>query len=463
MDFTYAPSGTTQQQAWFQEAVAACSYPLSAITAAVTVTWVAQLPNGSDTSHPYMVTICESAGVFTIYIASWADDPTNPNLSGLPSQGDVENFYKASVTHELGHVVADCTYDPQGAGTAVGVSTMCSLFWTPEIGNGGQRAGAPTDYASGTWMNEIREAVAEEFKLAFCATPTIFWNRTGWNIDQSNWAEFEVLIGGGTSAIVSYTETVSAWVNDPRLGGSPLIEGTVTTPYSGPAVPTQPGVVWPGGTTAASDIAPAYGLFAILDGAGAAVWEDRFGSDDSGSYSQFPPEAEIAGGVLIFDVPTHVDVNPLVPGLGEQNYTVILEALETANGSQITRNGVAGIDNNFTVTDPGTGGGRIVIFNPFGGVESCARPGGTPIWYQWQFQYNYGGGTPVVAPYPTNILVGSAAAGRALRGTLATTVPPAGRLPVGRPGLADVTPTGAQTVTTRGMNGNGSTRGALRS
>lgn len=190
MYFTFS-GGTQQQVKWAMEAVAGCTFDLGHLYVDVELIWGA-FPGNIDTRHPYMVTEVVTGASYQIYIAPWADDPTNGNNQGLPDPaGDIKQFYMQSVVHELGHVVTYCTFDPAGADTDPRVTQVCALFWRPEVDSGpGRRYGTLSDWdaASLAWADEIREAVAEMFKVTYFTGRLIFMNRTNWRIDQRDWA-----------------------------------------------------------------------------------------------------------------------------------------------------------------------------------------------------------------------------------------------------------------------------------
>lgn len=188
MNFTYDRSGTPQQVAWAQEALTRCGYDLSLFAFDVLVKWVDPLPVSSDIghAHSYMVTQ-SSAGTgydYTIFIASWADDASNRNNSGLPNPGaDIQEFYMQSFVHELGHIVIWNTIlvhndEPYVAG----------LYWTPDTAGGsGRRYGTLADWSVSTWAQNMNEAVAETFKCVYYQGRLIYLNRTIWHLDPTSW------------------------------------------------------------------------------------------------------------------------------------------------------------------------------------------------------------------------------------------------------------------------------------
>lgn len=194
MQFTLDPSGTPQQQAWVNRAIAACNYPVDALAVGVTVVWASASP--CSLHHPYMCTEANDDGSFTITIEPWADDPSNPNLRGLPSPAaDIQEFYMESFVHELGHVIHYTLITNDDARTAA-----ASLFWTPEANSAaGRRWGTLADYApvetsTLTWAAAIVEAIAECIKCAFYVGELIYMNRTEWHIDPQEWQAFINLI-----------------------------------------------------------------------------------------------------------------------------------------------------------------------------------------------------------------------------------------------------------------------------
>lgn len=219
MNFAYS-GGTAQQLAWAQNAVSLCTYPLDNLSVNVTVQWVDSFPSGLDSKHPYMFTGIVGDD-YTINIGNWADDPTDKRLQGLPDPAaDIQNFYQASVVHEIGHVVSYATFDPGDTGTDPRVADMCALFWRPIIGGDGRRYGTPEDYdaSSLAWADEIREAVAEWFKLACSGSPTVFWNRTNWTIDVAQWATMWTMLlppDGSTTLHLDVPVSIDLSMDDP--------------------------------------------------------------------------------------------------------------------------------------------------------------------------------------------------------------------------------------------------------
>lgn len=194
MIFTYDKSGTPQQVKWVKDAIAQCSFPIDKVFGVtVNVVW-GSFPGSADTRHPYMVTQVNAGGGFVVYIAPWADDPNNFNNQGLPDpSNDIYEFYKQSFVHELGHVMTYVTFDPGAADTDPRIAEMCGLFWAPSTDPGsGRRQGTMADWdAPGlTWAGEIREAVAEVFKVAFYSGRLIYSNRTNWKLDNAQWTAF---------------------------------------------------------------------------------------------------------------------------------------------------------------------------------------------------------------------------------------------------------------------------------
>lgn len=199
MNFSYS-GGTDQQRRWVQDALAQCSYPLAALTANVTVQWSSSLPVSGDLghAHSYMVTQTAGAGAFTITIASWADDPTNPDNLGLPNPSqDIYDFYKQSFVHELGHVVHFTLINTDALR-----QRAAGLFWITDVtGGSGRRSGVLADWSSGVWPDNLMEAVAEVFKCTFYSGRMIFMNRTAWRIDENPFNDLVKLIAPlGTGA-----------------------------------------------------------------------------------------------------------------------------------------------------------------------------------------------------------------------------------------------------------------------
>lgn len=235
MNFTYDSGGTAQQIAWAKEAVSLCTYPLDLLPGVnVTVTWGDdQLVDASGHIHPYMCTFSDGAD-FTIQIDSRADDPTWSSVSGLPNiAADLQGFYMSSFVHEIGHVVSFSTFDPDADDTLVPViAEMCALFSTVTVtptGRDGENVivkrygqydpgATPSlndwDGPDLEWGQEIREAVAEEFRLLFFAGGGFEYacNRTIWKIDPKDVPTFLRLLSvvyypGATSGLPDYANT----------------------------------------------------------------------------------------------------------------------------------------------------------------------------------------------------------------------------------------------------------------
>ena len=197
MQLTYS-GGTAQQRAWAADGVAACAFPLDSVNAVVTITWQTIDP---QLAHPYMHTTAHGDGTFTITIEPWADDPTNPNLRGLPDpRSDIKDFYMQSLVHEIGHIVhlIRITTDDQK-------QAIAALFWTPEPNSAtGRRFGTLADYSTSettdlSWASAIIEAIAECIKCTFFKGRLVFMNRTLWRIDPQEWNPFLLLLfGAGT-------------------------------------------------------------------------------------------------------------------------------------------------------------------------------------------------------------------------------------------------------------------------
>lgn len=242
MNITYDSSGTGQQIQWAKDGVANCGFDLGLFTFNLTFKWADQLPQSSDIGHlhSYMVTQSDGAGGWIIWIEKWADDPLNPNNSGLAgvslaTPGDVSGsnevqqgngvsmttlhgFYMESVVHELGHVVS-----LNQITTSDEIQKVCALFWTPDMNGGsGRRFGVPDDWNATVWAENIKEAVAEQFKIVYYKGQLIFRNRTQWHLGQNNW---NVL---WASFMPPYK---TLWTNtsmeaELQAGGSPSIDST---------------------------------------------------------------------------------------------------------------------------------------------------------------------------------------------------------------------------------------------
>jgi hypothetical protein len=192
MDFNLV-GGTGRQRDWVDGAIGACTYDLTLIDATVTVQWVDPLPQSPDIghAHSYMVTTSNGVREFTISIATWADDASNPNNSGLPNPSqDIQTFYEQSFVHELGHVVHFSTITSDDERTHA-----ASLFWTPDTSGGsGRRFGTLADWSATTWAQNMMEAIAETFKCVYYQGDLIYRNRTIWHLDAKNWPELWTML-----------------------------------------------------------------------------------------------------------------------------------------------------------------------------------------------------------------------------------------------------------------------------
>lgn len=212
MNFAYS-GGTPQQLRWIQDALTDCTYPLSAIGVNVTFQFAQPLPISTDIghAHSYMVTQQVAPGDFTISIATWADDPTNPNNLGLPNPAqDIYDFFKQSIVHELGHVVHFTLIN-----SPLLQQQAASLFWTPDITGGpGRRYGSLPDWSATVWVDNVMEGIAEVFKCVFYSQRLIFLDRTDWHIDQTPFNELiQLLTPPATAGVVDdFTATIDPFI-----------------------------------------------------------------------------------------------------------------------------------------------------------------------------------------------------------------------------------------------------------
>lgn len=485
MDFTWDPSGTAQQIAWAQQAAASCTYPISDLTASATVVWVDVMPEHADSTHPYMVTQPEGDD-FLISVVKWADDPKAPGVQGLPDPAaDVEDFYKASFIHELGHVAADSTFNPGGTDTDSRVGEVCALFWTAKVGGNGRRYGTFADWDDSTltWAQEIREAVAECFKLAFCPTPTVYQNRTIWNIDESNWAAFLGFIGDTTEIITDWTLTVPYQQQGPATYSLEITGQTEDFAGTGSIITYDeyyvalrlPAITVPAGAT---DL----GFFVWSDseqpdipddatygfGYGLVVLEDLVGWTP-GVPQSFPDLTDADPGsfqwaeaaLWNFENPDADDDDPLLVNPYGPSYA----------GPVIEGPGVAGNGTNFN-TVPVYPGDSI----PAGSLTEDdieftlqLAPSGEITLGELAdltFAHKYQITVAASAAYPFKPLVGKIAVGAQLRGAVDLVVAAAGRLPIAKSALigleTDAQAKVAQSTLPRGITpGKYTLRGAL--
>lgn len=369
---TFDASGSAQQVTWAQTALdELCTYPfrqaIETTDATVLVKWVDALPGHTDSTHPYMVTEVTGERAFLILIPKWADDSTAPEFQGLPDPiGQVEPFYKEAFIHELGHVVTYLTIDlddvdPQDNSLVIEV---CSFFWRAAIGGsppviptdgmpevtlyagaGMTGAGAfrrygtsddwegPIGHPALAWPDEIRESVAEVFKMLYTNEPLIFGNRTNWHISVHDAIQLATLLGHSVSG--TYTDTVRIWDGDPLDGGvviasfSQELQGTPEAALLG----------WVFGLGAVEGLT--FDNFRVVNGDNQIIFSDSFGSDDSASYSLFPPNAVIGAGVLDFSVPGSPVLNALIADFTTtEDFTSMIEVVRNdavGGGIPITR------------------------------------------------------------------------------------------------------------------------------
>lgn len=448
--FTFDSSGTGQQIAWAQQAITLCTFPVETVFAEVgvdvIVAWVDTLPGHTDSTHPYMVTEITGETSFLVSIPKWADDPTAPALQGLPNPAaNIQDFYMECFIHEIGHVVTFLTIDiddvdPQDNPL---VAAVCAFFWRPVIGGsapptspdgtpevtlwgslvgaavtgGGRRYGTPDDWEGDTgdhalaWPDEIREAVAETFKMLFTNEILVYGNRTNWHISADNATQLATLLGHPVTG--SFLATIAIWDDDPLAGGVPI--ASFSQIGLGSPEDVSPGWSWPQFTGMTFD------NFRVTDSENNILFADSFASDDSASYLAFPANAEIVGGSLDFGVIAFPLENDLVPNImTNQDFTVMIEVVAnglSGGGTSMARTNTP--PSPFSVAFQGDED-RVFINNVFAG------PGGfvavtLPYWVTDTVMYS-----SLDVPVLENTILAS----RPLRGAHPARVPPTGRAPV---------------------------------
>lgn len=195
MEFEFG-GGPAQYVSEAQAALESVTYPLEKVGGKVRVNFPVEpaCPGHSE----FACTQMYIAGPYVAIIevrdstALPLDQGWHP-FSGVPGEWNGRNFYRESVVHELGHVIAGTfTASPDAR------AEMCGLFRFMDImGPEDGRPGQPGDWnGAPTWAHHIEEAVAETFKDVFMPKrDRQYDNRTAWRLPQANFRRFLELMG----------------------------------------------------------------------------------------------------------------------------------------------------------------------------------------------------------------------------------------------------------------------------
>lgn len=180
----FADSVTSQQRAWWNEALSRMLWPHDAHTVQFNATVYTVDEPPCDGHGEYMCTLVyEDEGKVEFYIRTGADDPTQAFNAGVAD--DVKSFFMESVVHEYAHALtflwlADSDDEKE---------LVCTWFMRKDTGKTGQLSDwNPLD---GEWADRIQEAIAEFFKDVWMPNGyRYFDNRTNWNFSQGYYKEF---------------------------------------------------------------------------------------------------------------------------------------------------------------------------------------------------------------------------------------------------------------------------------
>lgn len=179
LELEFKESVTSQQRAWFQEAMSRMTFAKDYATVAMKITVQTVDEPPCDGESEYMC--CQVSGIGTenpnvdIYIRTGADDPSmHPGVSD-----DIKSFFMESVVHEYAHAVTFLFIAPDD-GTRADVAQ-----WFVYKGSGRRGASADWNPLEAKWEDRIQEAVAEFFKDVWMPQEfRYFDNRTNWSFDK---------------------------------------------------------------------------------------------------------------------------------------------------------------------------------------------------------------------------------------------------------------------------------------
>lgn len=188
LNLTFADSVTSQQKAWWKEAMSHCTWPSDAATVSfnATVHTVDEPPCPGHSE--YMCTVTEtfsdgSTPVVDFYMRTGADDPTQSFNAGAAD--DIKSFFMESVVHEYGHAICYLfmTHDDTTK------ETITRWFLNKKTGKTGTVADWSPDNAA--WEDMISEGVAETFKDVWMpAAYRYYSNRTNWWLNQGSFTAY---------------------------------------------------------------------------------------------------------------------------------------------------------------------------------------------------------------------------------------------------------------------------------
>jgi hypothetical protein len=177
--------GTGQQRQWFNDALAAMSWPQdrgAPENFVVMVQWVAE---PSCAGHrDYMCTTTTSSSAL-LEIRSNADDQEQ-----YPRHANIKQFYMEAVMHEIGHVFTELWWTSDDDRTA-----LAGMF--RQIGAWENKRGQLADWnpTDKPWEERIVEAVSELFKILYMPDQfRLYDNRSNWDFDSDRLADFMEMV-----------------------------------------------------------------------------------------------------------------------------------------------------------------------------------------------------------------------------------------------------------------------------
>jgi hypothetical protein len=188
LKLTFKDSVTSQQRAWWNEALSHMTWPYDAATVEfeATVETVDEPPCEGHAEYMCTFVWTYSDGrrpTVEFFMRTGADDPTQSFNAGVAD--DVKSFFMESVVHEYGHAITYVfmTHDD--------VSKAKIAAWFQQKKTGKSGALADWDAEDAAWEDKIAEGLAETFKDVWMpAANRYFNNRTNWWITQRSYAEF---------------------------------------------------------------------------------------------------------------------------------------------------------------------------------------------------------------------------------------------------------------------------------
>lgn len=180
IELEFKDSVTSQQRAWWNEALSRMSF----LKDAATVSFKATVETVDDPPCPghteYMCTgiyYSTDAPKISWYIRTGADDPTQDMNAGVAD--DVKSFFMESVVHEYAHVIIGLWLAPDDGAR----SDLCHMFTKKGSGKVGTLGDWNPD--SGVWEDMIKEAAAEFFKDVFMPSKYRYYSqRTNWSFNK---------------------------------------------------------------------------------------------------------------------------------------------------------------------------------------------------------------------------------------------------------------------------------------